>query len=365
MADMVEFRVSALWPLLVACALVGVSPRLAAAQDSASVPDTQPADSQPTSRASALRAEIHMERTLMTPSQPAMARFMLINPTDESIEIPAPKSTDGTMPISLPMALILGDASQPALHVTLDNRTDPVRPPGLTYPPADGTMLLGPRGSIGMEIDLRTLARDARYTGRFKLEWKPPLGKGVTAITEFTIETRKRVIIGTVFGSMTFNLYYDKAPLNVENFLDLVRERFYDDKSFHRIVPRYILQGGSVDGLAGGQRTDGKTIPAEIHDVKFERGTLAMALKNLPNGAVDPSSASSQFFITLNRIPELDGKYTIIGQIADEKSMQTLEQIESQRVNEKGRPQQPIGIIFTALIDAEETGAKRLEFNRP
>jgi cyclophilin family peptidyl-prolyl cis-trans isomerase len=361
MAVMNVIRVAALLPLVVACALVAAPPRAAA--QNAPPADTQPADTQP-SKPTPLKAEILMERTLLTPSQPAMARFMLINPTDESIEIPAPRAVDGATPIALPLALILGDAGQPALHVTLDARTDPVRPSSLTYPPADGTMLLGPRGSIGTELDLRTLARDARYTGRFKLEWRPPVGKGVVATTEFTVETRKKVIIGTAFGSMTFNLYYDKAPQNVENFLELVRDRFYEEKSFHRLVPRYILQGGSVDGIAGGQRPDGRTIPGEIHDAAFERGTLAMALKNLPNGAVDPNSASSQFFITLNRVPELDGKYTIIGQIADDKSMQTLDQIELQRVNEKGRPQQPIGILFTALVDAEETGARRLELQR-
>lgn len=341
MANMTVFRVSALWSLVLACALSGVSVRLTAAQDVAA-PDTQPAETQPAdtqpSKASALRAEIQMERTLLTPSQPAWARFMLINPTDEAIEIPAPRVVDGTPAIALPLALVLGDASQPALFVTLDARTDAVKPTALTYPPADGTMLLGPKGSIGTELDLRTLAREARYTGRFKLEWKPPVGKSVSATVEFTVETRKKVIIGTAFGSMTFNLLYDKAPLNVDNFLELVRDRFYQDKSFHRLVPRYILQGGSVDGVAGGQRPDGRTVPAEIHDAKFERGTLAMALKHLPGGAVDPNSASSQFFITLNRVPELDGKYTIIGQIADEMSLRTLDEIESQRVNEKGRP---------------------------
>lgn len=352
-------RVAALVPLILACALLGVSPERAVAQDSPPIADTQPADSQP-SKASLLRAEIHMERTLLTPAQPAWVRFILSNPTDEPIEIPAIRGTDGAGPISLPLALVLGDASQPALRITLEARTDPIKP--TVAPPAlDGTMLLAPRGSIGTELDLRTLTRDARYTGKFKLEWRPPIGKGLVATIDFAIETRKKVVIRTDYGSMVFNLMYDKAPHNVENFLELVRDKFYDQKSFHRLMPGFILQGGSPEGQGVGQRPDGKTVAAEIHDTKFERGTLAMALKNLPNGAVDLNSASCQFFITLDRVPALDGKYTIIGQAADEASLRALDAIAGQPVNEHGRPLQPIGISFITLLEAEEIGAKRLE----
>jgi cyclophilin family peptidyl-prolyl cis-trans isomerase len=359
MAAMRGICVTALVPLVLACALAGVSPGWAVAQDSTPVAETQPADSQP-AKVSLLRAEIYMERTLLTPAQPAWARFTLSNPTDEPIEIPAIRGADGAGPISLPLALVLGDASQPALHITLDARTDSIKPT-IAPPAPDGTMLLAPRGSIGTQLDLRTLSRDAIYTGKFKLEWRPPIGKGPVATIEFAIETRKKVVIRTDFGSMTFNLMYDKAPRNVENFLELVRDKFYDQKSFHRLMPGFILQGGSPDGRGLGQRADGKTVPAEIHDGKFERGTLAMALKNLPNGALDPASASCQFFIALDRVPSLDGKYTIIGQAADEASLRTLDAIAAQPVNENGRPLQPISISFITLMNAEEIGAKRLE----
>ncbi len=307
-----------------------------------------------------LRAELHMERTLLTPAQPAWIRFSLTNIGDEPVELPSTRGSDGSTPIILPSGIIFGESSQPALHLSYENqRQEAVKSP-VTIPASDSVLILPPRGSIGAEIDFRSLTRDARYLGRFKLEWRPPIGKTTPATIEFQVETRKRAVVYTDFGNMTFNLAYDKAPRNVENFLELIREKFYDGKQIHRIAPDGLIQGGSPDNTSAGLRPDGKTFPLELHDAKFEAGTLAMARK--PN---DPNSASCQFFVTLARLPDLDGKYTIIGSAADDATLRTLERIAAQPINDQGRPMQPVIIFSMRLIDVEELGPRRLEMKAP
>lgn len=307
-----------------------------------------------------LRAELHMERALLTPAQPAWIRFSLTNVGDEAVELPASRATDGSTPVILPPGLIFGEVNQPALHLSYENQRQEVLKSPTVIPATDTSLTLPPRASIGAEIDFRSLTRDARYLGRFKVEWRPPIGKTPPATIEFQVETRKRAVVYTDFGNMTFNLAYDKAPRNVENFLELVRDKFYDGKQIHRIVPDGLFQGGSPDNTSAGLRPDGKTFPLELHDARFEAGTLAMARKSN-----DPNSASCQFFVTLARLPDLDGKYTIIGSAADDATLRTLERIAAQPVNDQGRPMQPVIIFSMRLIDVEELGPRRLELKSP
>ncbi|MBI5865632.1 MAG: peptidylprolyl isomerase [Planctomycetes bacterium] len=298
---------------------------------------------------------------LLTPADTAWLRFAIINESDEPVEIPT-SSVEGAAPIGLSGGLVFGTDSQPALQISLDSqRLEPVRP--AQWPAAlDGKITLAPHAILGMAVDLRSIGREVRYSGHFRVEWRPPLPKIAPAAIEFRVEARKKVVFYTDFGNITFLPLYEKAPRNVENFLDLVRDRFYDGKQFHRVVPEFLIQGGSPDGAGGGQRPDGKTVPAELNDAKFDAGTVAMALKYIPASKEnDLNSASCQFFITLSRQPELDGKYTIIGHANDDASLRTLDRIAEQATHENGRPVRPIVIFRVVLVDAEDVGPRRLD----
>jgi peptidyl-prolyl cis-trans isomerase B (cyclophilin B) len=297
-----------------------------------------------------LRAEATVERTLFSPSQPALVRFTLFNPTSEPIEIPVLQAGNSPGAITLPRALIIGTPEQPALFISHEGQK-PVAVRGESHLSSDdamGILRLAPRASVGAEVDLRRMHRLMRYSGSYRVEWQPFGGRVGPASVSFRIEAEKEAVLVTDYGKVTFSLQYDKAPHNVENFLELVRERFYDGKNIHRVIPTFIVQGGSPDGTGTGIRPDGKLVAAEFHDVPFDLGTLAMARK--PS---DPDSASCQFFISLGRLPALDGKYTVIGQARDEESLRTLRQIAELPTAEDGRPLRPLIIRFFTLVDAE------------
>ncbi len=324
----------------------------AAAASGAAPPASQPG------LGSALRAEVRALRPIYGPLDPLRVHFVLINDSGEPVEIPCAAARDAGGAITLPMSLVLGTPGKPALFVRFESE-DPVavEPPAAPAGGRLGRLRLAPHSSVGLELDLRRWFPRARYSGGYELEWRVPCTAGrLRATTRLKVESRKRVVIVTDYGKMTFELFYDRAPRNVANFVELAGRKFYDGLTIHRIVPGYLIQGGSPDGSETGMRPDGKTVPAEFSDLPFTAGTLAMARK--PS---DPDSASCQFFITLARIPELDGKYTIIGQARDETSLRTLRRIAELPTDARYRPLRPVVIRFLTLIDAEPQRFERVE----
>jgi peptidyl-prolyl cis-trans isomerase B (cyclophilin B) len=101
--------------------------------------------------------------------------------------------------------------------------------------------------------------------------------------------------------------YPADAPKTVENFLALARKGFYDNLTFHRVVPDFVVQGGCPKG--NGTGGPGYTIPAEFNTQKHVRGTVAMARSQ------HPDSAGSQFYICYGPTPHLDGNYTVFGNV--------------------------------------------------
>ena len=120
-----------------------------------------------------------------------------------------------------------------------------------------------------------------------------------------------KAVIATSRGEMTVELWNDVAPKHVENFLKLAGEGFYDNLSFHRILPDFMIQAGCPrgDGTGG----PGWSVDAEFNDREHQPGTLSMARSS------DPNSAGSQFFICLTRerCRHLDGEYTAFGQVVE------------------------------------------------
>jgi len=99
----------------------------------------------------------------------------------------------------------------------------------------------------------------------------------------------------TSFGNVTFELYPDKAPKTVENFLHYVKSGFYKGTIFHRVVNRFVVQGGGMTPDLVTKLTDKPIRNEAANGLKNEAGTLAMAR------AYDPDSATSQFYVNLDR----------------------------------------------------------------
>jgi len=131
-----------------------------------------------------------------------------------------------------------------------------------------------------------------------------------TSCPPMKIDTTRQYIatLHTEKGDIVIQLYPDKAPLAVNNFVFLARDGWYDGITFHRVLPGYIAQGG--DPSASGYGTPGYAFDNEISpDMKFDRpGLLAMA-------NAGPGTNGSQFFITMAPAPNLDGGYTIFGEV--------------------------------------------------
>lgn len=104
-------------------------------------------------------------------------------------------------------------------------------------------------------------------------------------------DSQPKVKMTTSLGEITIQLYSDKAPLTVENFLTYVREGFYDGTIFHRVISGFMAQGGGFDTGFKQKQTHAPIKNEADNGLKNERGTLAMARTS------DPDSATAQFFI--------------------------------------------------------------------
>jgi cyclophilin family peptidyl-prolyl cis-trans isomerase/HEAT repeat protein len=111
-----------------------------------------------------------------------------------------------------------------------------------------------------------------------------------------------RVVIETEHGDIVMELAASEAPLTVANFLALVDRNFYDGIRWHRVVPNFVLQTGQ------GSNGPAWSIRDEINRLRFDRGTLGMALSG-------PDTGTSQWFITHAPQPHLDGGYTVFGRV--------------------------------------------------
>ena len=126
----------------------------------------------------------------------------------------------------------------------------------------------------------------------------------------FEKEKSYYALIHTDKGMVRCLLSPEKAPISVTNFIRLAEGQFYEGLIFHKVVPDIMVQGGDPTG--SGTSGPGYTLPAEI-GLKHEKGSIALA--RLPD-VVNPSkrSSGSQFYITLEDLPFIDGEYTVFGQ---------------------------------------------------
>ena len=110
-------------------------------------------------------------------------------------------------------------------------------------------------------------------------------------------------------GPVRVELYPEKAPLTVANFVNLAKRGFYDGLNFHRVIKDFMIQGGCPQGTGTGG--PGYKFEDEANNgVRHERGVLSMA-------NAGPNTNGSQFFITHVATPWLDGKHTVFGKVVD------------------------------------------------
>lgn len=134
--------------------------------------------------------------------------------------------------------------------------------------------------------------------------------------------------------TMTLELYPDKAPITVKNFVDLAEKGFYDGLIFHRVIEGFMIQGGDPDGTGCGG--PGYSIKGEFssngveNDLKHTRGVISMAR------SMAPDSAGSQFFIMHEDAPHLDGQYAAFGKLTD--GFETLDEIAETPTGRADRP---------------------------
>ena len=142
-------------------------------------------------------------------------------------------------------------------------------------------------------------AQPTKSGGKKTYASRPPL----------TIDKSKKYFatIKMDIGDIRLELYPNEAPETVNSFVFLARDGFYDGLTFHRVIPGFVAQGGDPEGT--GRGGPGYTVPDEVNSHKFLDGSLGMAKTSAPN------SAGSQWFIDYAPQPNLDGGYTVFGQI--------------------------------------------------
>jgi cyclophilin family peptidyl-prolyl cis-trans isomerase len=153
----------------------------------------------------------------------------------------------------------------------------------------------------------------------------------------YSFNANPKVVMHTNLGDVTLELFRDKAPKTVDNFVKLSRQGFYDGTLFHRVIKGFMIQGGDpntktdpknwqIHGTGG----PGYQFADEINDQPLVRGILAMA-------NAGPNTNGSQFFIiTAPATDWLNGKHTPFGKVI--AGMEVVDKIEQVKVNEVAHP---------------------------
>ncbi len=125
------------------------------------------------------------------------------------------------------------------------------------------------------------------------------------------------VVLKTNRGDITLRLYPKAAPLAVENFTRLAKKGYYDGTTFHRVIRGFVIQGGDPTGTGmGGTSIWGREFKDEFApNLVFDRPYLLAMANHGPN------TNASQFFITVAPLPQLNGGYTIFGEVVKGKKV--------------------------------------------
>ncbi len=142
-------------------------------------------------------------------------------------------------------------------------------------------------------------------------------------------------------------LYPEKAPITCENFINLVKEGFYDGLIFHRVIEGFMIQGGCPEGTGMGgpnHRIKGEFASNGVpNDIKHERGVISMARSQMKD------SAGSQFFIMHQDSPHLDGQYAAFGKVVE--GIEVVDEIATTDTNFQDRPLKEQKMVKVSYIE--------------
>ena len=152
-------------------------------------------------------------------------------------------------------------------------------------------------------------------------------------------------------GQILIRLYPDVAPKSVENFKNLVSDKFYDGTIFHRVIEDFMIQGGDADGdgISSGNETTIKgefTTNGFTNNLLHLRGVVSMARTS------DPDSASTQFFIMHKTTSSLDGKYAAFGYVV--YGMDVVDAIAKTATDSSDKPK--TDVVMTSVRFADVSG---------
>ncbi|HEY5976015.1 MAG TPA: peptidylprolyl isomerase [Geobacteraceae bacterium] len=167
-------------------------------------------------------------------------------------------------------------------------------------------------------------------------------------------EQNPRVLLETSMGNITIELFKEKAPISVKNFLSYVTDGYYDGLIFHRVISNFMVQGGGMDENMQPKKTKFAIKNEATNGLKNLRGTLAMAR----TAVVD--SATSQFFINVVDNAFLDNKgkrpedfgYAVFGQVVE--GLDVVDAIKGVKTGNKGGhsdvPVEPVFITKASVL---------------
>ncbi len=171
------------------------------------------------------------------------------------------------------------------------------------------------------------------------------------------VNANPKVIFETTMGNIVVELYPDKAPVSVENFITYVDSGFYDGTIFHRVIDNFMIQGGGFDKDLNRKETREPIVNEATNGLKNYRGTIAYARTNIIN------SATSQFFINVVDNHFLDNRdetqqgygYAVFGKVVE--GMDVVDKIKKVKTGIQGGmqdvPQKPV-VIITAKVVAQD-----------
>jgi peptidyl-prolyl cis-trans isomerase B (cyclophilin B) len=186
------------------------------------------------------------------------------------------------------------------------------------------------------------------------------LALAALAISSLAAAANPEVELKTNLGTITLELYPDKAPKTVENFLQYVKDGHFKGTIFHRVIPGFMIQGGgfSVDFVQ--KKTRAPVQNEAANGLRNETGTIAMARTN------DPHSATAQFFINVNDNQPLNFTpgnpgYAVFGKVV--KGMDVVKKIEAVETGpgpapHQNVPRKPVVIEDAKLLAADKPAAK-------
>lgn len=331
----------------------------AVAQVLSTQPDAWVAESAVTGARPAVEAWIYTRQEIVPAGTPVVIECLIRNNMDEPINLMLPDSAhpEGVPPVmGLPIEHIFSGERGQSFQVHLLEDAAPLRHLVPQLPAVSLPITLASRSSVGAQIELSRYCDPLHRPGTYEIRWVPYQGKLVSNTLRIVVSPLHQAVILTDYGRMTIQLFYDKTPRHVANFLELAKQGFYDGKTFHRVIHGGLIQGGCPRGDGTGIRPDGKLLKAEISDVPVDVGSVVMATRR---GEAD--SGSCQFYIALSRMASLDGKQTVFGRLIGPESYETLRKIGSVPTGDRDRPLKPVYIRGVSLDNVPSAEGLRAE----